>query len=47
MEDVLELIQLLAATKLENECLRSAALPGRTSAEFEKLLGKSLPYAWM
>ena len=46
-EDIAELVQLLAATKLENERLRSAALLDRTSNELEKLLDESLPYAWM
>ena len=46
-EKISELVQLLAATKLENERLRSAALPDRTNAELEKLLGESLLYAWM
>ena len=35
------------ATKPDNERLCFAALPERTSAELEKLLGESLPYARM
>ena len=46
-EKISKLVQLLATTKLENERLRSAALPDRTNAELEKLLRESLPYAWM
>ena len=42
-----EKISELAATKLENERLRSAALPDRTNAELEKLLAENLLYAWM
>ena len=46
-EKISKLVQMLAATKLENERLRSAALPDRTNAELEKLLAENLPYAWM
>ena len=40
-------MQLLAATKLENERVRVAALPMRTNPEPGKLLAEALLYQWM
>ena len=45
--EVAELVQLLAATKLENERLRAAAIPRLTKQELERMLAETLPYQWM
>ena len=38
---------MLAATKLENERLRAAAIPRLTRQQLERLIAESLPYQWM
>ena len=46
-QEVAELVQMLAATKLENERLRAAAIPRLTRQQLERLIAESLPYQWM
>ena len=41
------LVQMLAATKLENERLRAVAIPGLNRQQLECLIAESLPYPWM
>ena len=38
---------MLAATKLENERLRGAAIPRLNRQQLERLIAESLPYEWM
>ena len=45
--EVAELVQLLVATKLENEQLRAAAIPRLTKQELERGLAETMPYQWM
>ena len=46
-QQVAELVQMLAATKLENERLRAAAIPRLARQLLERLIAESLPYQWM
>ena len=46
-QEVAEVVQMLAATKLENERLRAAAIPRLTRQQLEYLIAESLPYQWM
>ena len=43
-QQVVELVQMLAATKLENERLRAAAIPRLNRQQLERLIAESLPY---
>ena len=40
-------MQMLAATKLENERLGAAAIPRLNKQQLERLIAESLPYQWM
>ena len=44
---VAELVQMLAATKVENDRLRAAAVPRLNRQQLERLIAESLPYQWM
>ena len=44
-QQVAELVQMLAATKLENERLRAAAIPRLNRQQLERLITESLPMA--
>ena len=46
-QQVAELVQMLAATKLENERLKAAAIPRLTRQQLERPIAESLPYYWM
>ena len=46
-QEVAELVQMLAAMKLENERLRAVAIPRLTRQQLERLIAESLPYQWM
>ena len=46
-QEVAELVQMVAATKLENERLRAAAIPRLARQQLERLIVESLPYQWM
>ena len=46
-QQVAELVQMLAATKLKNEKLRAAAIPRLNRQQLERLIADSLPYQWM
>ena len=46
-QQVAELVQMLAATKLKNERLRAAAVPRLNRQQLERLIAESLPYQWM
>ena len=46
-QQVAKLVQMLAATKLENERLRAAAIPRLNRQQLERLIAESLPYEWM
>ena len=45
-QNVAELVQLLATTKLENERQWAAAIPRLRKHEVEKLMAESMPYQW-
>ena len=46
-QQVAELVQMLAATNLENERLRAASIPRLNRQQLERLIEGSLPYQWM
>ena len=45
--EVAEIVQMLAATKLENTRLRAAAIPRLNTQQMERLIAESLAYKWM